>query len=280
MHDMMARDEKGGDERVAAPNGVCILTHGINGLPDDLEELGVALRARGYATEFLTLPGHGTTIHDFAKHGWEEWLAAVERAADAALAAQSRPDGLPVFMMGHSLGAALTLEAAAGRPALAGVVAMCPPVRMAYILEPAMEALRHVTPFIPAWGEDIRDLRRRLGPRPAIYHWTPTSSLHSLVRALPGLRRRLPRVTSPALVIAARHDHVVPVRDGREAYQLLGSPYKRLVVLGRSFHAVARDVERRTVFRLTLAFCDEVVAAWPNRPRPHAHGEHEWWTRP
>ena len=271
----MAQHEQSSE---SSPRGVCILTHGINGVPDDLDELGAALRAHGYSTQFLTLPGHGTTIQDFARSGWDDWLATVEAAADAALAEQRGPEGRPVIMLGHSLGAALTLAAASRRPALAGIVAMCPPVRLAYAMEPAMNALVRVTPFLPALGEDIRDVWRRLGPRRPIYRWSSTAAMRSLVRALPGLRRQAPQVTSPAVVIAARHDHVVPVRDGREAYDLLGSQYKRFIVLSRSFHAVARDVERRTVFEVTLGFCDEVVAAWPARPRMEGH--HEWWTRP
>ncbi len=259
-----------GGERAgeAHPRGLCVLAHGINGLPDDLEELGAALRERGYETEFLTLPGHRTTIHDLAKHGWDEWLAAVGAAADRALGEEQGAGGRPVFLVGHSLGAALVLAAASTRPALGGVVAMCPPVRMASSLEPAVWALRRVTPFIPAWGEDIRDLRRRLGPRRETYRWTPTVALHSLLRALPWLRRQLPEVVVPSLVIAARHDHVVPLRDGREAYELLGAAYKRLEVLGRSFHAVARDVERHTVFEQVSSFCDVVSDVWPARPEP------------
>lgn len=246
--------------------GVCVLTHGINGIPDDLDELGAALRERGYETEFLTLPGHGTTIHDMARHGWDEWLEAVEDVADVALAREATSSGRPVFLIGHSLGAALTLAAASRRPTLGGVVAMCPPVRLASSLTPAVGALRRVTPFIPAWGEDIRDLKRRLTIRRGTYRWTPTSSLHSMLRALPGLRRQLSDVTSPSLVISARHDHVVPVRDAREAYALLGAESKRLVVLERSYHAVARDIERHLVFEHVSTFCDEVVATWPARP--------------
>lgn len=257
--------DTGEQAQSAGQRGVCVLTHGINGAPDDLAELGVALRERGYATEFLTLPGHGTTIHDMALHGWDEWLAAVESAADVALAAESAAGGRPVFLIGHSLGAALTLAAASRRPTLGGVVAMCPPVRLASPLEPAIGTLRRVTPFIPSWGEDIRDLKRRLTTRSGTYRWTATASLHSMLRALPGLRGQLQHVKAPSLVIAARHDHVVPVRDGHEAYELLGAEHKRMVVLERSYHAVARDVERHTVFESVSGFCDDVTAAWPTR---------------
>lgn len=253
--------------QIAQPPGVCILIHGINGSPEDMHELGEALEAQGYQTRYLLLPGHGTTIRDFALHGWDEWRQAVESAADAALGARR-----PVFIIGHSLGAALALSVAAERPQLAGVVALCPPVRLYDVIARAVAAARHVAPYLPAWGEDIRDRKgARLRYRREVYRWTSTAALHTLLRALPQLRRRLPDVRVPALVIAARHDHVVPVRDGREAYALIGSERKELVVLHESFHAVTKDVERHAVNAHVLAFCQVEAPRWqlgPGGSRP------------
>jgi carboxylesterase len=133
-------------------------------------------------------------------------------------------------------------------------------------------AARHVAPYLPAWGEDIRDRKgARLRYRREVYRWTSTAALHTLLRALPQLRRRLPDVRVPALVIAARHDHVVPVRDGREAYALIGSERKELVVLHESFHAVTKDVERHAVNAHVLAFCQVEAPRWqlgPGGSRP------------
>jgi carboxylesterase len=142
-------------------------------------------------------------------------------------------------------------------------VALCPPVRLFDPLAKAVAAARHVTPYLPAWSEDIRDrkgARRRY--RREVYHWTSTVALHTMMCALPRLRRQLPDVTAPALIIAARHDHVVPVRDGREAYALLGSERKELVVLSHSFHAVTKDVERHAVTERVIAFCQAEEPRW------------------
>lgn len=238
--------------------GVCVLIHGINGSPEDMDGLGEELEAIGYEVRNLLLPGHGTSVRDFASHGWDEWKQAVENAVDLTLDAH-----VPTFVIGHSLGAALALTVASERPRLAGVVAMCPPVRLYEAMAMAVAAARHVTPYLPAWHEDIRDRKgARLRYRRDVYRWTSTQALHTMMSALPRVRRQLPAVTIPALIIAAHHDHVVPVRDGREAYQLIGSERKDLVVLHQSYHAVTKDIERHIVFERVLGFCQTEAERW------------------
>lgn len=238
--------------------GVCVLIHGINGSPEDMDGLSEELESAGYEARNLLLPGHGTSVRDFARHGWDEWKQAVEDAVDLTLAAHA-----PTFVIGHSLGAALALAVASERPRLAGVVAMCPPVRLYEAMSMAVAAARHVTPYLPAWHEDIRDRKgARQRYRRDVYRWTSTQALHTLMSALPRVRRQLPAVTAPALIIAAHHDHVVPVRDGREAYQLIGSERKDLVVLHQSYHAVTKDIERHIVFERVLGFCQTEAERW------------------
>lgn len=233
------------------PLAICILIHGINGSPEDMDDLGAQLGAHGFEARNMLLPGHGTSVRDFARHGWDEWKLAVEIAVDEALTL-----GQPVFVIGHSLGAALALAVASERPRLAGVVAMCPPVRLSDAMAIAVSAARYITPYLPAWSEDIRDRKgARLRYRRDVYSWTSTEALHTLMRALPKLRRQLPAIIAPALIVAARHDHVVPVRDGREAYALIGSERKELMVLSHSYHAVTKDVERHIVAERVIAFC-------------------------
>lgn len=246
-------------ESAAAPEqAVCILIHGINGSPEDMDELGVELEAHGFEARNILLPGHQTSVRDFARHGWDQWKQAVESVADEALSERR-----PVVVIGHSLGAALALAVASERPRLAGVVALCPPVRLSEPLAKAVAAARYFTPYLPAWSEDIRDRKgARVRYRRDVYRWTSTEALHTLMSALPRLRRQLPAVTIPALIVAARHDHVVPVRDGREAYALLGSVRKELVVLHHSFHAVTKDVERHVVAEHVITFCKAEALRW------------------
>ena len=87
------------------------------------------------------------------------------------------------------------------------------------------------------------------------------------MRYLPELRIELQRITAPSLIITSLHDHVVPARDGREIYKLIGSSEKHLVTLHRSYHVVMKDHDREEVFDKTLAF----VLHHANNANPHSH---------
>ena len=111
-------------------------------------------------------------------------------------------------------------------------------------------------PFVPSWPVDITPERRHCCA--AIDHahaHMPLGPLASFIRALPDVRHHLTKVTCPALIVCARHDHVVPARDGIEAFSRLGSVQKQLLILARSFHAVLHDVEQELVECTIESFC-------------------------
>lgn len=253
------RREQLGSGRIGQGRGAvpvrCVLTHGLNGEPADLEEVERALGRAGFATRSLVLPGHGMTVRDFRRSRWADWLGEVRRAARETLAAGER-----LMLVGHSMGAAACLAVAAEyreASALVGVAALCPPTRMYPAAEGLLGAVRHITPYLPGGIEDIRDRQTKVRMRRNVYRWTATDAIYSLFRALPEVRAALPSVRCPALVVVAKHDHVVPLRDGLEAYGLLGAREKELLVLEQSYHAVAQDVERQIVSARVVSFCQK-----------------------
>ena len=59
--------------------------------------------------------------------------------------------------------------------------------------------------------------------------------------------------------MTSMRDHVVPARDGREIYRLLGSEEKHLVTFHRSYHVIMKDHDREEVFAKTIAFVQRHV---------------------
>jgi carboxylesterase len=234
----------------------CLLMHGFNGEPVDMCELDEHLSRLGFATKNLLLPGHGTSVRDFAQHGWDDWLGYVRDEARCAIVRGER-----VVLIGHSMGAAVGLTVAADEPRVAGVAALCSPLRLSPNMLTFVRAVKRFVRYIPAGHEDLRDRRgaRQRYVRNA-YTWTALTTVESLLAALPDLHQALPRVACPALVVCARNDHVVPLRDGLETFQLLGSEEKDLLVLQRSYHSVTKDVERHLVFGRVARFCEHVYA--------------------
>ena len=225
-----------------------MLVHGLNGSQHDMQELSDLFYAQGMITENILLPGHGSNVRDMLPLGWPEWSEAVRTELHAL---KQRCD--LVFLIGHSLGGALCLHVAAHEE-VAGIVTMCAPISMHLWMMPIIQLAKRVTPLVPTIREDVRDPEARRRYTRDVYRWTPMAPVESMLRFLPQLQTELAQITAPALVMTAVHDHVVPARDGRKIYALLGSQEKHLVTLRHSYHVIMKDHDREEVFAKTIAF--------------------------
>lgn len=234
-----------------------LLVHGLNGDRGDMAELTAGLAAQGFVTENILLPGHEADISAMLAAGWDEWAEAVHTEL---LALQARCE--QVFLVGHSLGGALCLHVAASIP-VAGIVTMCAPIMMHPSMLAGVRLIRRFTHWesLPSLREDIHDpVARRIHGR-KVYRPTPMAPVESMLQYLPLLRAELPRVTAPILIMVAIHDHVVPARDGRIIYSLIGSREKSLVSFQYSYHVITKDHERAEVLTRTLTFIQQHLPA-------------------
>ncbi len=225
-----------------------LLVHGLNGSTGDMVELDEIIQKKGIITKNMLLPGHGSKVKDMLSIGWEDWAQAVRDELN-----QLKELCDVVFLVGHSLGGALVLHVAAHEE-VAGVVPICAPLHLHRWLKPAVTIGKYLLPLVPTLFEDVRDPEARRRYSRDVYRWTPLHPVESMVHYLPQLRTELQYITAPSLIITSLHDHVVPARDGREIYKLIGSREKHLVTLHHSYHVVMKDHDREEVFDKTLAF--------------------------
>lgn len=231
-----------------APTAGVLLIHGLNGSLSDMHEVEEVLQRNNLITRRILLPGHGSHVREMLSLGWSDWAAAVQEEFQALKRRCGR-----IFLVGHSLGGALALHIAS-REEVAGIVSMCAPLYLYQWMKPLISAAKYIMPLVPNLHEDIRDpVARREHSRKG-YRWTPIRPVESLMEYLPTLRTELPGVTAPALIMVATRDHVVPARDGREIYRLIGSREKYLVTFHRSYHVIMKDHDREEVFAKTEAF--------------------------
>lgn len=235
------------------PHVGVLLVHGLNGNRRDMEEIAELVADRGMQAQNMLLPGHNTHLGDMLPLGWSDWSQAVRTELQ-----QLKQTCDLVFLIGHSLGGALCLHTAAHEQ-VAGIVTMCAPLHMFFWTRPVVRLTKYFTPVLPTIGEDIRDTVARKRYTRDVYRWTPLAPVESMLNYLPHLRQELPRVTAPALIINATHDHVVPASDGIEIYRALGSQEKELLTLRRSYHVVMKDYDREEVFARIVAFLEQQI---------------------
>jgi carboxylesterase len=229
------------------PVGV-LLIHGFTGSPPEMRLVGDYLYQRDCTVSGPLLPGHGTTVANMNRCKWTDWTRRVESAL-ADLQARCEK----VFVGGLSMGSVLTLYLAAHHPELPGIVTYSPAVwpadRLIY-LTPVLKYLVREKP--KSDDSDLTD------PDADLQLWSyeenPSFAAHELLKLLRHVRRALPQITCPILIIHSTLDTAIHPESARRTYERVGSTDRELVTLQSSGHCITVDSEWKTVAEKTYEF--------------------------
>lgn len=132
-----------------APRAAAVLVHGFGEHSGRYEHVGTWLAARGLAVHAYDHQGHGLSsgIRCHTRR-FSDLLDDAEVCIERARAAHS---GLPIFVIGHSMGGLITASLACERrPAVAGFVtsgaALVPPGSLSRTRRWLLQVVRHVAP--------------------------------------------------------------------------------------------------------------------------------------
>jgi carboxylesterase len=230
------------------PRGVLCL-HGFTGTPFEVRPLAEALAGQGFTVAAPALAGHCGTVDELACTTWPDWLASAEQAL---LRLSDDRGGARVAVAGFSLGGLLALRLARLHPGrIAALAVMAAPLRLHRYQAVAVQVVTRLPALLrrgplaalPKFrGFDVHDpeMSRRNPGLPAL----PVSGIASLIELGALVRRDLPDVTTPTLIIHGERDRTVPVQDSLELAGTIGSTVVERLFLPRSGHLVAIDVER------------------------------------
>lgn len=189
----------------AAP--ACLLVHGYAGSPFDLEHFAPPLRELGCDVDLPTLPGHNSSIAEFRNTFFSDWLGHIEQRLRLLLEKRGK-----VFLIGFSMGAGICLSLAAKYP-VAGAVAMStpwqayrlfPPKRSSWlVLAPIIKHLRPEIPLPPPRPES-----RAIAPFKGYEGPLCLPQVHSMELGFRAMRKLLPQVVCPLLMMHDLHDKV------------------------------------------------------------------------
>lgn len=226
----------------------CLLVHGFTGSPPEMWGMGAYLAQRGLTVLGVRLAGHGTTPEEMARTGWHDWLASAEDGLR-----QLRKQCQRVFVVGFSMGGLLGLHLAVQHH-MTGLVVIASPTH----LEGGWQLpLVPVAKYLVRWyvpGDKMDRSDPAALDRMWSYDRVPTACIHELMRLMRQVRKELPRVTTPILVMQGERDQVVPLDSAQEIFDRVGSADKELVWFERSGHGIVEDIEREEVWRQVYGF--------------------------
>jgi carboxylesterase len=232
-----------------------LLLHGLTGSTFELFPVAERLRARGVRVLAPLLAGHEGSARGLVGVPYGAWLAKARR--DLARLEGARR----TLVVGCSTGALLGCALAAEQPArVDGLVLVAPALELH--VQGRLAALLGRLPFVrerivpKANGSDVSDPEMRRRNR--CMDGVPLSAVAELAALQAHVARLLPSVRAPALVVQGGHDHTVTLGGARRLATSLGSGPAEVVVLPRSWHLAAIDVERDRCAELALGFLERL----------------------
>ncbi len=243
-----------------------LLIHGFSGSPFEMRPLEEALNEKGFSNiRCPVLPGHCESQRSFEKTRFKDWLQEAENAFK-----DLRYHCTNIVLVGLSMGGSICLSLAQ-KFKVSGIITISAPVYLyrflpwegASMLLPLVGILRFIFPVIktPRASEEAK----KIAPFRGYEGFYALHPLYSLIKGLKDIKRGLPKITSPILVIHSPQDISVPVSNGWEIILGVNSPIRRLELLPIKENLTTRHIltthqeTRYKVTKYTLEFCSQVL---------------------
>jgi len=251
-----------------------MLVHGLAGTPSEMKTVAKRLNKYGFSVLCPLLAGHCSSEADLIATNWKDWTGSVENAHKRMAEHMDA-----IFVCGLSAGAVLSLYLAQCKPeGVRGLGLYSTTFRWDGWSIPKLSFLLPFVLRLPYIGKRYRfeevypygimneKLRNRIhshmqsGDSSAAGHSaTPGTSLRELWRLVDIVKKGLPKMFTPTLIVHARNDDIASVRNAMHVQKHIGGPTE-LLLLDNSYHMITVDQERNTVCDATAMYFHNLLS--------------------
>ncbi|AOB33624.1 hypothetical protein AKI39_11315 [Bordetella sp. H567] len=277
-----------------APWTAIVALHGMNDYSNAFDQAARYWASLGIVTYAYDQRGFGAGPRPGIWADTATMVADLNAAVDAVAAAHP---GLPVYVLGESMGGAVVASALASVP-LGPEAPLSHRVAGAILSAPAMWGREVMNPFyrLTLWlgyntmpGMEVEaprglkimpsdniDMLRALGRDPLVIKRTRIDALKGLVDLMSNAETALPAIPAdvPLLVLFGRHEQILPDKVVAETLKRIeGTPADtrpRVAVYKDGYHMLLRDLQAETVWRDIASWMRApMVAALPSGAEQH-----------
>jgi carboxylesterase len=261
------------DHKIDLPGGnhSVLLIHGLTGSPFEMKYLARRLNKAGFTVKGPCLGGHCTTLKDLSRTTWRDWYRSVR---DSFTEMKKSSDSVSVA--GLCMGALLSLHLSCEFGSEVAAVSLISTTLFydGWSL-PWYKFLLPVSYYVPfryiysysetePYGIKNEALRERivnLMKNDSIaYAKTPAASIHQLFKLINQVKRELPEITTPALILHSREDDLTSMKNPDYVEQKIGSKIVRKIILDDSYHMMTIDNQKDQVAEETAKFFREQLS--------------------
>jgi acylglycerol lipase len=262
------------------PRAVILGLHGFGDYSNAFEQPGKRWAEAGITTYAYDQRGFG----DGPRRGrWPATDALVEDARTALTLLAARHPGVPLYLMGESMGGgvALTLLGERARnhseePKLAGAILIGPAVRSRDTVGAAARAgawlFAHTVPWLPTGPTSIdfqpsdnKEMLRKYSNDPKVLRQYRLDMGWGLLDLMDRAKAAAPLIDVPYLLLYGAKDRLVPEGPMRAAIsQMPVRPDSRIAVYPKGYHMLLRDLEAAKPQADVLTWIGDKTAKLPS----------------
>jgi len=257
------------------PRAVILALHGFNDYGNAFDAPARYWAERGIATYAYDQRGFGAAPGPGYWHGMD---ALVDDARTAAGLLRARHPGVPLVLLGESMGGAVAMLALTreGPPVADRVVLAAPAVwgwsSMPFGYRASLWLAAHLLPGMRLSGEGLEvqasdnvPMLIALGRDPLVIKETRVDALYGLVRLMDAADRAAtaPRPAVPLLVLCGQRDEIVPLEATQDFLRRLAGP-RRVAAYVQGWHMLLRDLQAAVVYEDVLAWLGDAEAPLPS----------------
>ena len=268
------------DHKIELPGGnhSVLLIHGLTGSPFEMKYLARKLNKAGFTVKGPCLEGHCTTLKNLSKTNWKDWYRSVRESF-----IEMKKSSDTVSVAGLCMGALLSLHLSYE---LGSEVAAVSLISTTLFYDgwslPWFKFLLPIAYYTPLrfiysysetepYGIKNKPLRERIvnlmNNDSIAYIKTPATSMHELFKLIREVKRELPTITTPALLLHSREDDLTSIKNPDYVEEKIGSKIVRKIILDDSYHMMTIDNQKDRVAEETIKFFIEQISPSISIPR-------------
>lgn len=257
-----------------------LLIHGITGTPSEMRYFGDSLHKRGFTVFCNTLPRHCSSLDELKKVTWQEMVDCCINDFNFLKKGFSQ-----VFVSGLSMGALIAAHLAFLFPQeVSGIVALAPTFFYDGWALHKGKVLINVVWHIPflrnrinireGWPYGLKDESTReaierfykdarageFSKKTLLFGspFFPLACLYQHYLFTKVIKKELPFINTPILVLHSQEDDMVSIRNARYLLEHINSADKSLVALDDSFHMITIDKQKDKVVQESVNFLERI----------------------
>lgn len=256
---------------------VILALHGFNDYGEAFAIPSKLFTNNGFVVYAIDQRGFGETP---MRRRWPGSEAFMNDLSDSVAVLRARHPGVPLYLMGESMGGAVALAWAGetGGVGVDGLVLVAPAVWGWRSMNPLYKSVLWLTARIAPsmkltgrglkiWPSDNMEMLKAYSRDPRVIKETRVDTLYGLVSLMDEGYQAAEKVKIPTLILYGKNDQIVPKGPVQHVVKALGAN-ARYAYYPKGYHMLLRDLNGAEV--------SKDIAAWiesPAAPLPSGHGQ-------